>query len=435
VSRGAIRSDGARVAIHAARVSGRFARARAIAFVGLIAIYVLLPWIRLGGHPAVFLDIDARRFYLFGADFDAGDVWMMTFLLLGAAFALVYVTALLGRIWCGWACPQTVFLDGVYRRLERWIGGKKPGGPRLVLLHVAYALVSIVIAHVFLAYFVSIPALLAMMRRAPSAHLDAFVAVTAVSALLYANFAWFREQLCIVVCPYGRLQSVLLDADSLVVGYDAGRGEPRGKLNVIGNGDCIDCRRCVAVCPNGIDIRDGYQLDCIACTACIDACDEMMDKVGRKRGLVRYDSQNGLAGKKRRIVRPRMWAYTALLGVFAIVAAFALRTRTDFDAALLRVPGQPYVVDESGIRNAYLIHLANKRSVRTTFAIAPEPTEGMRFVVPLTEVTLEPLGQAEAPVFATLDPARYASSFALKVHMKTSGEERVLTAPFVGPTR
>jgi len=228
---GSIQSDGRRKRIVPADVRGRFDRARTVVFALLVALWAVLPWIKIAGAPAVFLDIDARRFFLFGMTFNAQDAWLLFFLLSGVGFGLVYVTALAGRAWCGWACPQTVFLEGVYRRIERLIEGprekhlRRDAGAitigrtaRKVAKHVAFAFVSVAIAHVILAYFVSLPRAFAMVRQSPAAHPEAFAWVFAISALLYGNFAWFREQLCVVLCPYGRLQSVLLDDDSLVVG-------------------------------------------------------------------------------------------------------------------------------------------------------------------------------------------------------------------------
>src|SRR5579883_1795872 len=282
-------TDGHRRRVYPADVSGRFDRARKIVFILLIGLWAALPWIPVAGHPAVFLDVDERKFFLFGATFNAQDVWLSFFLLTGVGFGLVYMTAVAGRVWCGWACPQTVFLEGVYRRIERFVEGpreqrmRRDKGAwtaektaRKLAKHALFALASFVIAHIFLSYFVSLPKTLVMIRHSPAEHPEAFAWAAAMTCLFYGNFAFFREQLCVVLFPYGRLQSVLLDDDSLVVGYDTRRGEPRGKASVKGNGDCVDCKRCYVVCPTGIDIRNGLQLDCVTCTACIDACDEIM---------------------------------------------------------------------------------------------------------------------------------------------------------------
>ena len=462
-AKSSIHLDGSRAYVHPADVSGRFATARKIAFVVLIAIYALLPWVNIGGHPAMFLDIEHRSFFLFGATFNAQDIWMMVFVVTGAFFGLVYLTAVAGRVWCGWACPQTVFREGVFRRVERLIEGprdkriRRNAGPwtwdkiwRKALVWPIYFGLAFVIAHVFLAYFVSIPRLFDAMRHNPGDHPEAFAVVMGLTGLLFFNFAWFREQFCVILCPYGRLQSALLDPDSLVVGYDVARGEPRGKAKKVAKddagapkqGDCVDCGRCVVVCPTGIDIRSGLQMDCIACTACIDACDEIMDKLGRPRGLIRYDSQEGLVGRPRRFLRPRIYLYTALGALGLAAATFAYSRRTDYEANVLRVQGAPYTLDAGLVRNAYSIHLVNKRSRETTFRLEPaddpmrEPSAA--FVIPLKEVKLEPLAQVSTPIFVTVPVADFKMDHPMKIRVTpvdSPNDARVVSAPFLGPRR
>ena len=348
-----INDDGSRRFIHPADVHGRFSFLRAVAGVLLMAVYVALPWIRINGNPAVFLDVEHRLVHLFGLTLAPQDFWLGFFLITGTGFALFYVTALLGRVWCGWACPQTVFLD-LARRVERFIEGDATARRRLDesqwtpekigkrgLKNIVYGIFAVLLAHVFLSYFVSLRTLYSMASQSPAAHWGAFLFAFLTGGALWFDFAWFREQFCIVVCPYGRLQSALLDSDSIVIGYDQTRGEPRGKLNAAGAGDCIDCRRCVQVCPTGIDIRHGLQMECIACAACIDACDEVMEKINRPRGLVRYDSMRGLEGKKRRFIRPRVALYTLLLLAGMGVMAASLSTFKPATVSLLRMTGAP----------------------------------------------------------------------------------------------
>ena len=239
-----IREDGSRAFLFPTDSHGRFTRARRISAFALITFYLSLPWIQIGGYPAVFLDVAERRFHLFGVTLAAQDLWLLFFVITGLGFSLFFVTALLGRIWCGWACPQTVFLDHVYRRIERWIDGDSVKRRALhnaplsamkvskgALKHTLYVLVSAIITHLFLAYFVSLPEVWSMVRAAPVEHWGAFGFMVIATGILYFNFAWFREQLCIVICPYGRLQSALIDDHSLVIGYDTARGEPRGRVN------------------------------------------------------------------------------------------------------------------------------------------------------------------------------------------------------------
>ena len=380
-----LRGDGQRDFVHPADAPGRFLTARRIGFAFLIAVWAALPWVQIGGRPAVFLHVESRRFFLFGGSFDASSFWLVFFLLTGVLLALVLTTTMLGRVWCGWACPQTVFLEGVFRRIERLFEGNRNArmardrAPmsfdklwRRTSKHLAYIAMALLISHMFVAYFVSLPSLFQMMTRSPAEHPYAFAWCIAVGVILYGNFAWFREQLCLIVCPYGRMQSVLLDDDSLVVGYDERRGEPRKKGKPIegeARGDCIDCNRCVVVCPTGIDIRNGLQVDCIACTQCIDACDEVMDKVKKPRGLIRYDSLRGLRGEGRKFMRPRFFFYLAIGVVLTGIGIMAFRTHTDVEARLLRVRGMPYVVADGQVRNTYELHLVNDSDEARTFAV------------------------------------------------------------------
>jgi cytochrome c oxidase accessory protein FixG len=447
----ALPGDGRRHAIQPADVHGRFHRARAGAFALLVACWAALPWVKLGGHPAVFLDVDTREFFLFGATFNAQDTWLLFFLMTGVGFGLVYATALAGRVWCGWACPQTVFLEGVYRRIERLVEGprekrmRRNAGPwnadktvRKVISHALYLVASLLVAHIFLSYFASLPKTFAMVRESPSAHPEAFAWVVVMTGLFYGNFAWFREQLCVVICPYGRLQSALLDQHSLVVGYDARRGEPRGKKGASGAGDCVDCKRCVVVCPTGIDIRNGAQMECLACTACIDACDAVMDKLGRRRGLVRYDSEDGLAGKPRRIIRSRMVLYTVLLAVGVVAAFIATRKHRDFEVGLIRLSGEPYTMEAGEVRNALQLHVVNKRSDAATYLIEVEPADRMSVVLPVPTVTLPSLSDARVPVFLSVPRERFHSGFPFRVHVFRTGDvgdSQLVTGTFLGPSR
>jgi len=447
----ALPPDGRRRAIQPADVAGRFAVARKVVFALLIALWVALPWVTMGGHPAVFVDIEQRQFFLLGATFNAQDTWLLFFLLTGVGFALVYATAVAGRVWCGWACPQTVFLEGVFRRIERWIEGprekrmRRNAGPatvekiaRKAATHALYLAASFLVAHIFLSYFTSLPKTFEMVRHSPGAHPEAFAWAFSMTVVFYLNFAWFREQLCVVLCPYGRLQSALLDEHSLVVGYDAKRGEARGKKGTVGAGDCVDCKRCVVVCPTGIDIRNGVQMECLACTACIDACDDVMDRLGRARGLVRYDSQDGLAGKPRRVVRPRVILYTALLAVGALAAGVATSKHRDFEVNMLRLPGAPFVVADGEVRDALQLHVVNKRSVPQSYRVEVEPADGLSVVMPLPTVALAPLADARIPIFLSMRTDSYRGDFPVRARVVRADDERDairVSGQFLGPSR
>jgi len=410
VGTSSLRSDGSRVFVHPADVKGRYTTLRKSLFTVLIGFFFGLPWIQMGGHPALFIDIAKRQFYVLGHTFNAQDFWLVFFLLTGVGFLLIVITALWGRLFCGYACPQTVFLEGVFRRLERVIEGprntriRRNLGPwtldkwaRKLVKHALFVAISLLIAHAFISYFVSAPALLQMMLKSPWRHPQAFAWTMALATVWYVNFAWFREQTCLIVCPYGRLQSVLTDAETTIIGYDKARGEPRGKVGT-STGDCVDCQRCVVVCPTAIDIREGLQLDCVGCAACIDACDEVMDRLGRPRGLIRYDSTVGLAGRLRRKIRPRLVLY-AMLGTFGLLAfSLAIRQRPPFEATLLRMSGAPYLVIDGKIRNAFEVHLINKRSHLTTLSLQANPPNGVSLSLGTTQVKLQSLASRRVPL-------------------------------------
>jgi cytochrome c oxidase accessory protein FixG len=443
-SRG-LRNDGKHEAIVPADVSGRLTLRRKLIFALLLVIYAALPWIQINGRPAVFLDLSRRAFYLFGMSFNAQDTWLSFFLVSGVGFALIVMTTLWGRVWCGYACPQTVFLEGIYRRLERWIEGPKqlraarekrgltPAlALRKLLKHGAFVLVSLAVAHIFLSYFVSIPALLSMMQSAPAEHSEAFAWVLLVAGALHFNYVWFREQLCIVICPYGRLQSALTDADTLVIGYDERRGEPRGKVKKAGAGDCVDCGRCVAVCPTGIDIRNGLQLECIGCNACVDACDEIMTRLSRPTGLIRYDTQNGLSGQPKGVLRPRLYLYLALGLLGLTVASFALAGREPFEANLLRAVGAPFTRELDGrVRNALELHLVNKAAEARRFSITAPSGDGLTYTIAQPELELGPMAARRVPLLVTGAATGKPRKIVLTV--RSADATRHIEAPFAAP--
>jgi len=377
-----INRDGSHHFLHTADVSGKWTTARRAFGAILISVYALLPWIPINGNPALFFDVEHRQFHVFGLTMVPQDLWVMFFGITGLGFSLFFVTSLLGRVWCGWACPYTVFLDHVFRRIERWTEGDAVARRRLAAApwaapkilrraskHALYLLCATLIAHVFLSYFVSLPRLYGHMQEGPLAHVTAFGIVVFLTLAPWFCFGWFREQFCVIMCPYGRLQSALTDDDTIVIGYDERRGEPRGALGKA-TGSCIDCRRCVNVCPTGIDIRNGLQLECIGCAACIDACDDIMTKVGRPKGLVRYDSLNGLTGKKRRILRPRVLAYT-VLGAIGM-AAFGIagwKHARPFTADFSRMQGPAFYADPAAVRNHFQVRVHNKRNQPASFSL------------------------------------------------------------------
>lgn len=340
-------------------------RRRAVAY-GLITLFVGLPYLRINDKPAVLLDIVHREFTLFGRTFLPTDTVLLALLIVGIFVSVFFATAVLGRVWCGWGCPQTVYLEFVFRPIERLLQGE-PGSPRKppqwvgMLKFPVYLLLSAFLAHTFLAYFVGIEALLGWVQRSPLSHPVPFLVMAITTGLMMFDFSFFREQMCIIACPYGRMQSVMLDRGSLIVGYDKARGEPRGKakrtdvsLKVVGDGaekqtgDCVDCLRCVTTCPTGIDIREGLQMECIACTQCIDACDDVMTKLKRPTGLIRYASQRSMEGATKSWFRPRIFVYSFILLVITVTLTTLLMTASPVDVRLLRGRGQPFSISEHG---------------------------------------------------------------------------------------
>lgn len=443
-----IRSDGSRRFLHPADSRGPFLRWRRISAWLLIAVYVLLPWIPIGGFPTVFMDVAGRRFHYFGYTLATQDIWVFFFLVSGLGFILFFVTALLGRVWCGWACPQTVFLEHVYRRIERWIEGDAFVRRRLDsagwdtkkilqrgLKHSLFIAVSAIVAHVFLAYFVSLPEVYAMVSGSPGEHWGAFVFMATATGTLYFNFAWFREQLCLIICPYGRLQSAMIDDHSVVIGYDTDRGEPRGKPGAVA-GDCVDCRRCVQVCPTGIDIRHGLQMECIGCAACVDACDEVMLRLKRPRGLVRYDSLAGFGGGVTRLIRARTVVYTVLLVIGAAVMTWSFSTVRGSALQVMRMTGSSYFVDADGIRNQYFIRITNKRAEGANFEVrAVGAPDGMRIAGLDEAVVVAGMADVVRPLVVTMPRSHYGGPASFTVEMKDARDGGLIRGKveFVGP--
>lgn len=377
--------DGTRQRVRPKLFVGVIYRRRLVVAWGLLTLFLALPWLRVGGLPAVLLDVAQRRFTFFGRTFLATDGVLLMLALLATFVSIIAVTAVWGRAFCGWACPQTVYLEFVFRPIERLFEGDRNaqlrrdrdgGGVRRVAKNLTFGLLSVVVANVFLSYFVGTDTVLAWVTRSPSQHLPGFLVMSVTAVLVFADFAFFREQMCTVACPYARLQSVLLDRESTVVAYDAKRGEPRKKGKpVLGGGDCIDCGACVVACPTGIDIRDGLQIECIACGQCTDACNTIMPKIGKPLHLIRSTSATELEGKKNRTWRPRVVAYTSLVALLLSALFVAARNPGEFDVTVLRGIGAPFALQQGKVRNQLRIKVANRGHDAAQFSIEVQPTD------------------------------------------------------------
>lgn len=414
-----LNADGSRRWIRPRPSSGPWlARRRAVAW-ALIAIFVSLPYLRIAGKPAILLDLPRRAFTLFGTTFHATDTYLFMLLFLSAGIMIFFVTALFGRIWCGWGCPQTVYLEFVFRPIERWVEKGFRGsldfdrrkGPhvRRLVKNAIYLGLAGFLAHVFLAYFVGVDTLAQWVQRSPVEHPTSFLIMLGTTGAIFFDFAWFREQTCLVACPYGRLQSVMLDRRSLIVGYDTVRGEPRAKgtkQRAAGAGDCIDCQMCVTTCPTGIDIREGLQMECIHCTQCMDACDTVMDKVGTPRGLIRYSSRDGLEGRKASLLRPRVLLYPAALAVTLGLFAWNVGARPHAEITLLRSIGAPYQSAPDGrVTNQVRIKIANQSGSERRYRIALEDAPGAHLIAPINPFPVAAGATGTTTVFVVLPAA------------------------------
>jgi cytochrome c oxidase accessory protein FixG len=398
--------------IQARAVRGRFRTLRWGADAILIAILLAVPWLRPGGEPLVLLDVPARKFHVLGLVIFPQELYFLWLILAALALALFFFTALLGRLWCGWACPQTVFTDvfaALGRLLQGWGGPRPPPfvAPwRRVATHAAWALLSAAIGFHLVGYFVSPYEMLPRMAAGTlSGTVWGFLAVTGL--LSYLDFAVVRQTFCKYLCPYARFQGVLMDRDSLVVGYDAARGEPRGKKGTT-SGDCVDCGLCVQVCPTDIDIRDGLQLECIACTQCIDACNEVMERVGRPPDLIGYRSLVGLERERpARVVRPRVLAYGALLAATFVAFAGALLAREPMELTVRHNSDALYSVAADGrLGNSFTLRLENRSRAPRRFHIGLEAPQGFELVAGVNPIEVAALGSVEARVFVLAPGAR-----------------------------
>ncbi|MGD8439850.1 MAG: cytochrome c oxidase accessory protein CcoG [Holophagae bacterium] len=416
--------DGSRRRIRPKLSKGRHYRRRLVTAWALILTFTLIPILRLNDKPLMLFDIGRREFTLFGATFLPTDTFLLMLLLFSIFVGIFLVTAIWGRVWCGWACPQTVYMEFVYRPLEVFIEGGRSrqiksdasGGlsGRRLLKNAAFFAVSAFLANTFLAYFVGWDRLLGWMTSPPTEHPAAFGVMLGTTLLMFADFGWFREQTCILACPYGRFQSVLLDRQSLIVGYDERRGEPRAprrKHEERTAGDCVECGLCVATCPTGIDIRAGaLQMECVACTQCIDACDSVMDRVGLPRGLIRYTSQAELEGGRSRFVRPRLVVYSAILLIMFGTLALSLAGKATADVTVLRGLGAPFQVLPSGeVSNQIRVKIANRTGDKRSYTLSLVGNDDLTLIAPENPLTVAGGDSQTTAAFINAAPSAFTA--------------------------
>lgn len=430
--------SGKRVWIYPKKPKGRFYQYRKYVTYFLLAVLFGMPFIQWNEKPFMLFNVLEAEFILFGVYFAPQDFHLFVIAMLMGIIFIALFTVIYGRLFCGWICPQTIFMEMVFRRIEYWIEGDANAQKRLnkapwtgtkiwkkTLKQAIFILISVVIAHTFLSYIIGVKEVWTIISEPTDDHLGGFIAMIVFTGMFYGVFSVMREQVCTTICPYGRLQGVLLDEDSLAVSYDFMRGEPRGKLTKARKGkrsncddgcstckdggstcpadalkaqldlvqpvsppkgDCVDCGLCVQVCPTGIDIRDGVQLECVNCTACIDACDEVMIKIKKPTGLIRIDSHNGILAKKKSIWNPRVLAYSFVLIILLGLESFMFLSRSEVETLLLRTPGMLYQETEDGyISNLYNYSLVNKteKIMNITFAVSDNP-----------DVLFEPIGNS-----------------------------------------
>ncbi len=456
---GTINDEGKRAWVFPKKPSGKLWKYRTYVSYVLLAFLLSAPFIKINGNQFLLFNVIDRRFNIFGFPFWPQDFHLVVIsMIIGVIFVALFTVAF-GRIFCGWMCPQTIFMEMVFRRIEFWIDGdrgaqikldRQPWNAQKIRKRLTkwflFFVISFLIANVFLAYLIGSDTLLRYVADGPLAHTSTLVSLLIFTSVFYFVFAWFREQVCIIACPYGRMQGVLLDNKSIVVAYDHKRGESengRKKFRknedreALGFGDCIDCFQCVNVCPTGIDIRNGTQLECVNCTACIDECDTIMEKVNLPKGLIRYASEDEITKKAKFKFTPRLKGYTAVLVILTGLLIGMLFLRNDVEATILRLPGQLYEHKEGNIiSNVYTYKLVNK----TTVAVDEVHFEllshkGTVKLVRQEDFVVPAQGLAEGTLFIEIDNAAIKTdSEKIKIGVY-SGDELVETtmAAFLAP--
>ena len=369
---------GKRIWVYPKKPKGHYHSLRVALAIFLLVVFFGGPFIKVDGHPFMLINIFERKFILFGVTLWPQDFHILALGMIAFVIFIVLFTVIYGRVWCGWACPQTIFMEMVFRKIEYWIEGdankqrRLDNGPwtsekilKKGSKHLIFIIFSLLISHTVMAYLIGIDEVKQIISEPPDKHLTGFIGLVVFTALFYFVFSWLREQVCVTICPYGRLQGVFLGNNSVAVIYDWIRGEPRSKLKKKKDedrkGDCIDCKMCVHVCPTGIDIRNGTQLECVNCTACMDACDHVMERINKPKGLIKYASYSGIKEGNHKIFTSRVFGYSVVLILLISTIVFMLTTRSDVEATILKVPGQLYQQQPGNrISNLYNIQFINK---------------------------------------------------------------------------
>jgi cytochrome c oxidase accessory protein FixG len=445
---------GKRKWVYAQKPKGKFYQIRTHVSWFFFLVFFGLPFVKVAGRPLFLFNIPDAKFIIFGKIFWPQDFFIFGLTMITFIVFIVLFTAAFGRLFCGWVCPQTIFMEMIFRKIEYLIEGdaaeqkllKKPPWTgkkifRKTSKHVVFYLLSFLIANTFLAYIIGIDQLEKIISEPVTQHFGGLAGMAIFSAVFYGVYAFFREQVCTVVCPYGRLQSVLLDRNSMIVAYDYRRGEPRGKFTKqqqadVGLGDCIDCFQCVKVCPTGIDIRNGTQMECVGCTACIDACNKMMKAVGRPTGLIRYASENKIASGERLHYTSRMKLYSVLLILLTGLLTTLLVTRKDVDGTIIRAAGMLY--QERGndsLSNLYNIKIINKTEKDIPLTLHLENSPGRIIEAEGKTIALPKEGQGKGSFFIVL-PRRMVRERKTKLLVGLyEGDKKITTLKtnFMGP--
>ena len=447
-----VTSDGSRAWVYAKKVKGRFFNKRKVLSFLLLAIFYIGPFIKIGNEPIMLFDIMQRKFVIFGVVFWPQDFHLLLISFITFIVFISLFTVIFGRLYCGWLCPQTVFMEFVFRQIEYLIEGTAANQRKLdkqpisfekiwkkSLKHLIFYIISFVTAATLLSYIIGIENVDKFIQEGPIENIAGYAGLLIFAGMFYFIFAFFREQVCTIACPYGRLQGVLVDKKSIIVGYDYKRGEPRGPITKDGindNGDCINCKACVVVCPTGIDIRNGTQLECINCTACIDACDAVMDRVEKPRGLIRYDSEEGIETGHHSIFNMRSVAYSIVLVLLLFFVGYLFMLRGSFESTILRARGSLYqVYGTDSLSNIYNYNLVNKsnESIKIEYKLE-SPVGRIKHIQENTAVEVGEIGKGTFLIVIKKDQLS-SSNTPIIIGIYKEGEKvETYNSTFVGPS-